>query len=392
ERYRDLVVWWLKLMGSGPTTLREKMVLFWHGHFVTEAAAVKIPQYLYRYNDTLRRNALGNFRMFLREIWKDPAMLIYLNGNQNKAQKPNENFARELMELFTMGVDSGYTEMDIKESARAFTGWQVDNSQLTAVFRPRLHDYGQKTFLNHTGNFNGDDIIDIILQQPVTAEFICTKLYRFFVSPEANPQHVQELAEIFRQSDYEIKPVLRAIFTSDYFYDVENVGAIIKSPVHLAVSLVRQAQAAEVDPIYIFNAAAELDQTLFNPPNVAGWPGQRSWISPVTLASRSLFGEAAIMGGRIDRKNFDPQRQKPIKINVMDFARAFGIETPRELLNAWLEHFLSFQPDPVTRDFLLSVLLEGADEADWSLEYEGVEDRIKNCLAQIFKLPEYQLI
>ena len=391
ERIRELLIWWLNLMAQSPLNLREKMVVFWHGHFVIEASAVKIAQYLYQYLNMLRRNALGNFRTFLKEMWKDPAMLIYLNGNQNRKQKPNENFARELMELFTMGVDTLYTEADIKEAARAFTGWRVDHTILSAVFVRRLYDDGEKTFLGRRGRFNGDDIIDIILEQEVTAEFICRKLYRFFVSPEVNDDHVKSLAAIFRQNDYEIKPVLEAMFNSEYFYDKQAIGAIIKSPVQLVVSLVRQLQPLAVDPVYAFRAMATLGQELLNPPNVAGWPGQRAWISPLTLATRSLFGEAAVLGGRIDRRNFNPARQKPIKINMMNYARSFGIDTPRELLQRFLEHLLPLEPDGTTRQFLLDVLLEGAAEEDWSLSYEGVEARIKNCVAQILKLPEYQL-
>ena len=389
ERYRELLGWWIALMQQGPDNLREKMVFFWHGHFVVETAAVKVSQFLYQYLDMLRRHALGNFRDFLREMWKSPAMLIYLNGNQNSAAKPNENFARELMELFTMGVDQ-YTEQDIKESARAFTGWRIDTTQLRSSFVPRRHDYGAKTFLGRKGNFDGDDIIDIILEQPATAKFICSKFYRFFVSPEIDDERVEALASTFRDGDYEIKPVLRQLFNSDYFYDEQAVGALIKTPFHLVVSLPRQFGAQYADLEYLYRVSEALDQVLLNPPNVAGWPGQRAWISPLLLATRGFYGETAIMGGRLDRRRYNP-RQKPIGIDAMAFARDFGIDTPRELLQAWIEHLLPLDVDAVSKDFLLSVLLEGADEADWSLGYPGVEERIKNCLVQILKLPEYQL-
>ncbi len=391
ERMRDLLLWWMTLMAKTPLNLREKMVLFWHGHFVVEANVVKIAQFMYRYLDMLRRNALGNFRTFLKEMWRDPAMLIYLNGNQNRKQKPNENFARELMELFTMGVDTLYTEQDIKEAARAFTGWRVSGEILSSYFVPDRHDYGVKTFLGRQGNFTGDEIIDIILEQPATAAFICRKLYRFFVSPEVDEDHVSELAQIFRTHDYEIKPVLRHIFNAEYFYDPGNIGSIIKSPIQLTISLLRQMMPESVEPLYLYSAARTLGQTMLDPPNVAGWPGQRSWISPITLASRAYFGDAAILGGRIDRSNFN-RRQKPIQIDVMAFARSFGTDHPRELLQRWLEHLLPLEPAPVTKDFLLSVLLEGAAEDDWSLNYSGVETRVQNCLAEILRLPEYQLM
>lgn len=392
DRQRELLAWWFDLMYTGPYNLREKMVLFWHGHFVIEAAAVKLAQFLYRYSAMLRRNALGNFRTFLDEMWRDPAMLIYLNGKDNHARKPNENFARELLELFTMGVDSGYTEQDIKEAARAFTGWRVNSETLAAEFVPRRHDYGLKSFLGQRGNFQGDDIIDIVLEQPVVAEFICRKLYHFFCGPEENEEFIRRLAGIFRDSNYEIKPVLRAMFMDDFFYSETVTGAIIKSPLDLVLSTPRQFAAGEVDLAYLYFAARTLDQAMLDPPNVSGWPGQRAWISPLTLATRGLFGEGALTGGRIDRKNFNPRRQKPIRIDAMAFARSFGIDTPRELLDAWLEHLLPVPVDEATHAFLLDILLSGAAEEDWSLNYAGVEERVLRCLVQIVRLPEFQLM
>lgn len=391
QRIGELLRWWFGLMMQGPYVLREKMVLFWHGHFVIEASTVKLAQYLYRYSMMLRRNALGNFRTFLKEMWKDPAMLIYLNGKDNVAQRPNENFARELLELFTMGVDSGYTETDIKEAARAFSGWRLNNETLQAEFIPRRHDDGTKTFLGRSGRFGGDEIIDIVLEQPAVADFICTKIYKFFCSPKIDREFVSHLATIFRNNNYEIAPVLRAIFSDDSFYAPQIVGSIIKSPLHLVFSLPRQFPAIDFDVEYLYRAAELLDQTMLNPPNVAGWEGQRAWISPLTLATRGLFGEAALTGGRIDRTNFNPRRQKPILIDIMAFARSFQLDTPRELLTAWLEHLLPFPTDEATFSFLLDILLEGAAEQDWSLAYQGVEERITRCLVQILRLPEYQL-
>lgn len=388
-RFGDLISWWLTLMLQSGFSMREKMVLFWHGHFVTEARVVKISQFIYKYNDMLRRNSLGNFRTFLKEMWRDPAMLIYLNGNQNQVNKPNENFARELLELFTMGVDQ-YTEQDIKEAARAFTGWRVNPETLESYLTLGRRDSRRKTFLGQSGYFYGDEIIDIILQQPVTAKFICEKLYQYFVNFEPNSAHIEALADTFRANDYEIKPVLRQMLTSDYFYSEDNVGALIKSPVHLVVSTVRQLGLPQADLAYLYRAAEMLDQALFNPPNVAGWPGQRAWISPLTLASRSGFAESALLGGRIDR-SLDRRNLKPIRTDVMAFARSFGSDRPRELLEKWIEHFMVIALDDLTKESLLSLLLDGAAEEDWSLNYDGVEQRVANCLTQMLRLPEYQL-
>jgi len=390
ERIGQLIGWWAELMRNQLYSLREKMALFWHGHFATEADVVKIAQWLYIHNNMLRRNALGNFRVFLKEMWKDPAMLIYLDGVQSVKSAPNENFARELLELFTMGVGN-YTEQDIKEAARAFTGWRVDRLTLTSYFVPNRHDFGEKTFLGQTGNFDGDAIVDIILQQPVTATFIGRKLYQFFVSPEVDESRGAALADIFRNNDYEIKPMLRAIFESDYFYDEQSVGAIIKSPVHLAMSSARQFAANAVDPVYVYTAARLLDQILLDPPNVAGWPGQRAWISPSTLALRGAFGETVIMGGNISRPSANPNNVKPIVVDAMTFARSFGVNKARELIDKWVEHLLPFALDVDTKEFLLSVLIETANEDDWSLDYPGAETRVRNCLTQLVRLPEYQL-
>lgn len=390
ERIDQLISWWVELMRTSLHNLREKMVLFWHGHFATEADVVKLAQWLYIHNDMLRRNALGNFRTFLKEMWKDPAMLVYLDGNQNVRTRPNENFARELLELFTMGVGN-YTEQDIKEAARAFTGWRVDRTTLTSYFTQTRYDGGVKTVLGQSGSFDGDAIIDIILQQPVTATFICRKLYQFFVSPEVDEAHVSALADNFRSNDYEIKPVLRAMFESDYFYDENSVGTIIKSPVHLAISSVRQFAATTVDPTYMFVASRQLNQILLDPPNVAGWPGQRAWISPTTLALRGAYGETVIKGGNINRPDANPERVKPIVVDAMAYARSFGVYRARDLVEKWIGHLLSFGVDEATKEFLLSVLIETADENDWSLDYPGAEVRVKNCLTQIVRLPEFQL-
>lgn len=389
EHLIELLVWWITQMSTASAALREKMVVFWHGHFATEVEIVKVAQLVYRHNAMLRRNALGNFRTFLKEMWRDPAMLVYLNGVQNQKNSPNENFARELLELFTMGVDN-YTEQDIKEAARAFTGWRIDLATHTASLNPNRFDAGSKTFLGRTGNFSGDDIIDIILEQPVTADFICAKLHRFFVNFEPDAARIAALATIFRNNNYEIKPVLHAIFSSDYFYAAENIGALIKSPVQLVMSTPRHFNAGAADARYLYNAAALLDQALGNPPNVAGWKGQRAWISPLLLATRAAFGETVIQGGRIDR-NAQNRNVKAVQVDSMAFARSFGIGTPRELLQRWIEHLLPIALDALTQESLLSILLEGAAEQDWSLDYPGVEDRVKNCLTQLLRLPEYQL-
>ncbi len=388
ERLRELRDWWFRRLLRGPYNLQEKMLVFWHGHFVIEQSNVKVAQYMYNYQAMLRRNALGNFGTFVKEMYKEPAMLIYLNGRENTAGNPNENFARELLELFTMGIGN-YTEADIKEAARALTGWRIRREDNSSYLDLRRYDADQKTFLGKSGYFTGDHIIDIILEQDATALFICRKIYSWLVNPEPDEARVSELATLFRSSGYEIKPVLRSILNSDYFYETNNVGAIIKPPIQLVLDTARLFDATDQDFNYLSRASAVLGQELFSPPNVAGWPGQRGWISPLLLATRSAFGELAIKGGRIDRKNY---RGTGLSIDTMQFARSFGTDSARELIDLWEQHLLTIGIDDVTRENLLNLLLEGAEEGDWSLNYPGVEDRVKNSLAQFLRLPEFQLM
>ncbi len=394
--FEELRGWWLGRMATASFNLREKMVFFWHGHFTTEFDTINLAQWMYLQNDTLRRYALGNFRDFLKAIYKDPAMLIYLDGVRNVARQPNENFARELLELFTMGVGH-YTENDIKEAARAFTGWQIDSRNIgqpapaqVSFLIPNRHDSGIKTFFGKSGNFGGDEIIDIILDQPAVAEFICTKLYKFFVSREVDAAFVSDLANTFRQNNYEIKPVLNAIFESEHFYSDHAVAGLIKSPIELAVSSLRLLQATRATPAYVLRAVAALDQDLMNPPNVAGWPGQRDWINATTFVTRNAFSETYIMGGSFDGGRGGDRVQ--IEVDAMAFAHSFGVTKATELVDSFTTHLLRYPLDEATRDYLITVLIGTADPDDWSLNYPGAETQVKQCLVELMRLPEFQLV
>jgi len=392
--------WWILQMASRPFNLREKMTLFWHNHFTSEFDVVQLAQWVYMQHGTLRRHALGNFRAFLKAIYKDPAMLLYLDGVRNISRQPNENFARELFELFTMGVGN-YTENDIKQAARAFTGWQIDTRNIgstdpnkpVAFLTPNRHDSGIKTVFGKSGNFGGDDIIDLVLEQPVVAEFICEKLYKFFVSRETDKAFVTQLANIFRQNNYEIKPVVQAIFESDHFYSEQAVASLIKSPIELGVNNLRMLKPTRVTAstlTYIIRSSTSLDQDLLNPPNVAGWPGQRSWINATTLVTRNVFSETYVMGGNID--NPGNPRFTQIEVDAMALARSFGVTKATELIDSFTAHLLRYPIDEATRDFLITVLVGSADPDDWSLNYPGADRQVKDCLVQIMRLPEFQLM
>ena len=283
-----LATWWGERMLTTERPLEEKMTLFWHGHFATGNTKVRDTRMVFQQNEMLRVHANGNFEDLLVGILTDPAMLVYLDNGENIKGHPNENFGRELLELFTLGVGN-YTEQDIREGSRAFTGWT--NDVLEFKFDDEQHDFDEKTFLGRTGAFNGDDIIEIILEQPAAAEFVGAKLYRFFVREEIDASVGATLAATFRDAGYELKPLLTQIFLSRDFYSPPSYATQIKSPVHLVVSTYRKLGLSELPTIPDFNRlTAGLGQTLFNPPNVAGWAGGRTWVTPATLLQRgNLF-------------------------------------------------------------------------------------------------------
>lgn len=281
EDLKTMNILWLNSMINSESQLREKMSLFWHGHFACRIQNSFFQQELLH---IIRSNALGSFADMLKAVSKSPAMLQFLNNQQNKKSHPNENFAREVMELFTMGRGN-YTENDVKEAARAFTGWSF-NARGEFVSRKNQHDHGSKTFLGKTGNFDGDDILNILLENEQTADYISRKVYRYFVNENIDAKNQQWLSKRFYTNNYDIAALLEDINSSDWFYDEKNIGTRIKSPVELLVGIQRLA------PMQLENAQSQLlfqralGQVLFYPPNVAGWPGGKSWIDSSSLMLR----------------------------------------------------------------------------------------------------------
>ena len=283
-----LRAWWVQEMLVTPSPLTERMALFWHNHFVSSQQKVRIARLMYVQNAMLRANALGNFGTLLHAASKDPAMLVYLDNAQNRKGSPNENFAREVMELFTLG-EGHYTEQDIKEAARAFTGWSLNRETGEYLFRPGVHDYGNKTVLGRSGNFDGDAVLDILLAQSSTAEYVTAKLWREFVSPDPEPREVRRIAQAFRSSNYDIKETLRALLTSDAFWARANRGTLVKSPVEFVVGTLRQLEIQSPAGLPFAILSAGMGQNLFSPPNVKGWPGGNVWIDTNTLLARKQF-------------------------------------------------------------------------------------------------------
>src|SRR5579863_5770165 len=279
--------WWANRMVASPRPLEEKMALFWHGHFASNEAKVRDYRKLLGQLELFQKQGLGNFRDLTVAVAQGPAMLSFLDAGVNVKGASNENFAREIMELFTMGVGH-YTENDIREAARAFTGWNYVDTKF--VVNKDQHDDGEKTFLGKTGRFDGVEVIDIIMQQPATADFIAGKIYRYFVRQELSPELQKQLGAVLRDNRYEITPLLETIFRSRDFYSPASVGTQIKSPVQLAVSTFRKLGLQSVPGVPDFNSATSaLGQPLFSPPTVAGWAGGQSWITPGLLLERGNF-------------------------------------------------------------------------------------------------------
>ena len=276
--------WWANRMLTTPRPFQEKMTLFWHGHFATTEEKVRDYRKLQIQNELLRQHATGKFRDLMVAVAKDPAMLAFLDAGVNLKGAPNENFAREIMELFTMGVGN-YSEQDIKEAARAFTGWNYQG--LNFVINPSQHDDGLKTVLNQTGRFNGEQVIDILLAQPVTAEYIAGKLYRYFVREDLSPALQQTLGKLLRDNRYDIAVFMETVLMSKDFHSDDSVATRIKPPVELVISTYKKMGLKAVPGIPDFNEQTELlGQKLFYPPNVAGWAHGRSWITPGLLLAR----------------------------------------------------------------------------------------------------------
>ncbi|MFG0331604.1 MAG: DUF1800 family protein [Phycisphaerales bacterium] len=314
RQIREVQRWWLKRLIESPRPLEEKMTLFFHGHFATSYRKVENSYHLFLQNQTFRKHATGNFADLCFQIIRDPAMIAYLDNNNSHRRSPNENLARELMELFTLGEGVAYSERDIKEGARALTGYTYDYNSF--IFREEWHDNEPKRILGKLGNFNGDDFVRIILGRPECSVFLCLKLYRFFVNDLPNGADretrtlIESLAREMRSNKYDLAPTLETLFKSEAFYDEANVAARIKSPAQLAVQATRAMRLPIRDLNLVVEALDLMGQNLFFPPSVKGWEGGRSWINTSTLYVRQnllthlLTGQMpsgfSASGGRLD--------------------------------------------------------------------------------------------
>ena len=383
---------WLETMVNSEAQLREKMSLFWHGHFACRIQNSFFSQELLH---IIRTNALGSFADMLKAVSKSPAVLQFLNNQQNKKSHPNENFAREVMELFTMGRGN-YTENDVKEAARAFTGWAF-NPKGEFVFRRNQHDDGSKTFLGKTGNFDGDDILNMLLEHKQTANYISKKIYRYFVNENVNEQNQQWLSNRFYSNNYNIAKLLEDLYTSDWFYDEKNIGIRIKSPVELLAGIRRllPMQLENEQSQLLFQRA--LGQVLFYPPNVAGWPGGKNWIDSSSLMLRLRIPQILSANDALDIR---PKTDDDVQMGQM----MEGIKKMKDAVKGgtatidWKAVNTIFEK--VQREKLLesieSAILQTKNKVsngimDKYVNPDSRENFIKSAVVNLMATPEYQL-
>lgn len=439
RRRNSFKSWWFGLMAAQDRSLREKMVLFWHNHFVTETNTVDNALFCYRYNVLLRKYALGNFKELVRAVTVEPAMLRYLNGYANTKKAPDENYGRELQELFTIGKGPGshYTESDVKAAARVLTGYTINYKTYTVSFVPNRHDENDKQFSafydNHVirgikgpgGEGEIDELVDMIFTRDEVSEFICRKLYRFFVyhTIDATTEHevIKPLAVLFRKKNYEIAPVLEELFLSKHFFDPGNYGSMIKSPVDLTVGLCREFDLRfpgvdDCEEQYglweqVRNQAAGLQQNIGDPPNVAGWQAyyqepeyDKLWISSDTLPKRNRFTDR--MAGYGFARN-----GRKVVIDPVAFAASLPHpEDPDRLIADSVQALYSVSLSPeelqsMKTGILLSGLVGMASDHYWTNAWTALQDKpedmanrhavtnkLKTLYRHLMELPEYQLM
>lgn len=413
-------LWWIERMAESPRPFEERMTLFWHGHFTSGAREVRRALFMYEQNQFLRKNALANFRELLVGISKDRAMLVYLDNARNSKREPNENYARELMELFTLGVGN-YSEADIKAAARAFTGWTFDRDGF--VFRPRDHDDGVKTFLGKTGRWGGEDVIDIILQQPACSRFLARTLLESFCCSEPDKRLVERFAAVIRREKFELKPIMKALLRSQAFYHADMRGALVKSPVELLIGTARQLELPIRQLGMAERALAAMGQEIMQPPNVKGWDGNETWITTATLFNRyNLIGvliegqgearrrpagesandEEAAAGAdkSVDRgmqgMSAKPQARSRLggggrqpTYNPLEVLRERGLETAEAIVDFYVANLLATGLPSAKREQLIRFLAGPDGKSGVTNPVSG--ERVRATVRLICAIPEYQL-
>jgi len=391
---------------------RERIALFWHNHFVTRLDDYNCPSYMHQYLKLLRQHGLGNFKTFTYEMGKTPAMLIFLNGVQNTRFDPNENYARELYELFTLGENNNYTQTDIEETARALTGWNGFTEACAPIgFLPTTYDTDMKTIFGQTGNWDYDDVHNILFEHRTdeAANFICRKIYTHFVSHEPDETIITGMATTFKNNNFEIAPVLRQLFKSEHFFDEVVLNVKIKSPIDMVISYLKTAEFPITD---FYNAdlgynnllvsayfiCAQLGQHLFNPPTVAGWEGDTTWVNNATLAGRWDISHT-IVGITLSETN--PTDGVPTGLTLINWARNISdySNDPALVTEIIVDLFIpqglqtSEDYEKATQAFKWEVPQNYFDNGSWSMYWENqiIAGQVQSLLRHIIRLPEYQL-
>jgi len=376
EALTAVQLWWVDRMIATPAPLQEKMTLFWHGHFTTAALQkdVTTPEILAQ-NALFRSYALGNVRELTQRVAVDPAMLKYLDNLHNDAAHPNENFARELMELYTLGIGN-YTEADVREAARAWTGVRIRRGTGEVFVNPRLHDDGSKTFLGRTGNFSGTDIVNVIFEQPATARFLATKLLTFFVYADPEPELVDSVAALLRARDFDLAPVITTLFSSNVFYSDRAYRALVKSPVEFVVGSYRLFGVAQAEPTAL-GALRRMTQILYYPPNVKGWPGGSAWLNTSTILARENFANALMTASVVNSDS------TWLLAGVPASAKAAAATI--------VEAILQGDASPASRVNLETYLAGSDTEALGALSPENFGQRMRGGAYLTMAMPAYQL-
>ena len=380
EKFLELNYAWVDRLREPKELLRERMTLFRANHF---ACKDQNPRFAQNYNNTLRYFALGDFRDFVKAISKEAAMLRYLNGNQNRKNRPNENFARELMELFTLG-EGHYSEKDIKESARAFTGYNHD-FEGNFVLKEKSQDTDNKLFFNHIGKFDGDAIIDIILENKQCALFISDKIYRYFVNPKPNKEHINAMAEVFYK-DYNIENLMHFVFMADWFYDDEHRGAKIKSPIDFLIGIANTVPITFENEKDLLKIQKLLGQALLNPPNVAGWKGDKAWIDANTIMVRLKLPSVMLNNAMI---SLAEDGDFSDRVRAVYFKQHKG-KLPFKVLSDWDSFSTNFSA--VETENLADYLIQGPINKGTEAYLKTLRKTSKRdyCI-QLMSLPEYQM-
>lgn len=376
--------WWLKRMVESPRPLQEKLTLFWHGHFATQQSVVQNSYTLYHQNQLFREHGAGNFGGLLYGIVHDPVMIRYLDNNLNVKGHANENLAREIMELFAMGVDQGYTEADIREAARALTGYTYDNNTGQFRFQHDKHDTSDKTVFGKTGPWTGDDLVNLLLDQPATARFISLKLFEFFAHKEPGSETVDSLASVLRTNQYELGPMLKNLFLSEVFYSEAAMGTQIKSPTQLVVGMLRDVGIKQVASYgEIDGMIQNMGQQLFEPPDVKGWREGRSWISANRLflrynATANLMQSVAQPGGRRGA-------------DLVDVLASAECKTAADVVNCLAKTCFAKPLNEQQRQKLADFLGELPPQPEWANQRDNINGRLRAVLVLMLSTPEYQL-